>query len=130
MYKEPLALYILELLLTRLTCASTKDQLTPELPLKRDFPVLGSLLVNDGVVVLEVGAEALGLEGYPQSILVHGVGVLGPVAKVVCVDGWGRERVSPDKVFVRLVCIALTVSFTEVFNRLGIFVAQDLWEGG
>lgn len=74
--EQPLAESLLELLLARLTSATTKDKLAPELPLERDAPVLSSLLVNDGVVVLQVGAEALRLEGNPQSVLVHGVGVL------------------------------------------------------
>ena len=87
--EQPLAESLLELLLARLTSATTKDKLTPELPLERDAPVLSSLLVDDGVVVLQVGAEALSLERNPQRVLVHGIGVLAPVAKVVGVQGEG-----------------------------------------
>jgi hypothetical protein len=43
--------------------------------------------------VLEVGAKALSLESNPQSVLVHGVGVLGPVTEVVCVEGEGLAEV-------------------------------------
>jgi hypothetical protein len=85
--KQPLAESLLELLLAGLARTSTKDQLGPELPLKWDAPVLGSLLVNDGVVVLQVCAEALSLKSNPERVLVHGVGVLGPVAEVVGVKG-------------------------------------------
>jgi hypothetical protein len=85
--KQPLALDLLELLLARLAGTATEDQLAAELPLKGDVPVISSLLVNEGVVVLQVGAEALSLESRPQGELVHGVGVLAPVAEVVCVQG-------------------------------------------
>lgn len=105
MNKQPLPKSLLELLLARLTATATKHQLAPELPLERDAPVLRRLLVNDGVVVLQVGAEALGLERDPQSVLVHGVGVLGPVAEVVRVEGEG---------------------LAEVFDGLGGFVEEDL----
>lgn len=102
---KPLAKSLLELLLARLASTSTKDQLGPELVLKRDLPVLSGLLVDDGVVMLEVGAEAFSLEGNPEGVLVHGVGVLRPVAEVVCVEREG---------------------FAEVLNRLGVFVKEDL----
>ena len=65
MDEQPLAKSLLELLLTRLAGTATKDQLRPQLPLERDAPVLSGLLVDDGVVVLQVGAEALGLERNP-----------------------------------------------------------------
>lgn len=105
MNKQPLAECLLELLLTSLAGAATKNKLRPELPLERNAPVLGNLLVDDGVVVLQVGAETLGLERNPQRVLVHGVGVLGPVAEVVCVE---RERLA------------------EVLDGLGGFVEEDL----
>jgi hypothetical protein len=103
--KQPLAESLLELLLARLASAATKDKLRPELPLKRDAPVLSSLLVDDGVVVLQVGAEALSLERNPEGVLVHGVGVLGPVAEVVCVEGEG---------------------LAEILDGLGSFIEEDL----
>ena len=59
-YKQPLALHLLELLLARLARTSTKDQLAPELPSKRDVPLLCGLLVDDGVVVLELPKERTG----------------------------------------------------------------------
>jgi hypothetical protein len=105
MDKQPLAMCLLELLLASLTGTATEDQLAPELPVKRDVPVLRSLLVDDGVVVLEISAETLGLKGNPQRVLVHGVGMLGPVAEVVGVE---RKR------------------FAEVLDGLGIFVEEDL----
>ena len=96
---------LLELLLTRLACASAKDKLAPELPAERDLPVVCSLLVDDGVVMLQVGAKALGLERDPQRILMHGIGVLRPVAKVVRIE---REGLA------------------QVFYRLWVFVEEDL----
>jgi hypothetical protein len=77
---------LLELLLPGLASASTKHQLAAQFVRERYVPMLRRLLVDDGVVVLEVGAETLGLERDPQSILVHCVGLIGPVTKVMCVD--------------------------------------------
>lgn len=107
--EEPLALDLLKLLLARLTSPATEDQLAPELPLKRDAPLVCSALINDGVVMLEVGTEALGLQRNPKSVLMHGVGVLGPVAEVVCVR---REGLA------------------EVLDWLRVLVEEDLSEIG
>lgn len=85
--EQPLAEGGLEGLLAGLTSASTEDKLGPELPVKRDVPCLSSLLVDDRVVVLEIGPETFSLEGNPEGELVHGVGMLGPVTVVVGVDG-------------------------------------------
>ena len=83
----------LELFLSWLAGAATEDELGSELPLLGDLPLLLGTLVDNGVVVLEVGTKALGLQGCPQSVLVHGRGVLGPVTKVVRVDGEGLAEV-------------------------------------
>lgn len=104
-HKQPLAESFLELLLTRLASPATEDQLRPELPLEWDVPVLSGLLVNDWVVMLEVGTKTLSLKRYPQSVLVHSIGVLTPVAKMVCIQ-WER--------------------LAQVLNRLGVLVEQDL----
>ena len=88
MHKQSLALHFLELLLAGLACASTEDQLTPKLPLQGNAPFLSSLLVDDGVVVLQVGTKALGFQGDPESVLVHGVRVFRPVAKVVGIESY------------------------------------------
>jgi len=105
MDEQPLAVCLLELLLTGSASAATKDQLSAKLPLERNAPLLSSLLVDNGVVVLEVGAEAFSFKRDPQGILVHGVGLLRPVAEVVCVF---RE------------CLA------ELFDGFWIFVEEDL----
>jgi hypothetical protein len=107
-HKQPLAKCLLELLLARLAGTATEDQLAPELPAKRNIPVLGRLLIDDGVVVLKVGAKALCLEGDPEGVLVHGVGVFRPVTEMVSVNG---------------------ESFTEVLDRLGGLVEEDLHGG-
>jgi len=85
--KQPLAMRLLELLLASLAIAATKDQLAPELPVQRNVPLLCSALVDDGVVVLEVGTEAFRFQRNPESVLVHGVAVLSPSVKVLCVGG-------------------------------------------
>lgn len=92
MDKDPL-LDGLELLLAGLACTSSKDELGTELPLLGDLPLLLSTLVDNGVVVLEVGAEALSLKRNPGGVLVHGRCVLGPVAEVVCVEREGLAEV-------------------------------------
>lgn len=51
---------------------TTEDKLSLQLPLLVDVPVSLCLLVDDGVVVLEVGGAAFGLEGGPEVVLVHG----------------------------------------------------------
>jgi hypothetical protein len=107
-HEQPLAECLLELLLTRLTGTSTEDQLAPKLPAERNIPVLGRLLVDDRIVVLEIGAKALCLEGDPQGVLVHGVGVLRPVTEMVCVEGEG---------------------FAEVLDGLGGLVEENLHGG-
>ena len=52
-------------------CVSTKDELSAKIPLLGDVPLRFGLLVDDGVVVLQVAAAALCLEGGPQHVLVH-----------------------------------------------------------
>lgn len=56
--------------------------------------------------MLEVGAEALGLEAGPQRELVHGGGVLGPGGEVLGVQGE----------------LAL-----ELLDRLGVLEEEDLF---
>lgn len=103
--EEPLALNLLELLLAGLTSPATKDQLTPEFPLEWDAPFLRRTLIDDGVVVLEVGAKAFCLKRDPKRILVHSVGVLGPIAEVMCVKREG---------------------FAKTFDWLGVFIEENL----
>jgi len=52
-------------------CVPTKHELGAEVPLLGDVPLGLCLLVDDGVVVLQVAAAALGLQGGPQHVLVH-----------------------------------------------------------
>lgn len=105
MDEQPLAVCLLELLLASPASTATEDQLSTELPLEWNAPLLSSLLVDNGVVVLEVCAEALSLKRNPQGILVHGIGLLRPVAEVVCVF---RE------------CLA------ELLDGFWVFIEEDL----
>ena len=77
----------LELLGTRLAGTATDDELRAELPASGDAPSLGNLLVNEGVVMLEVGAETLELERGPDGVLQHSAALGGPGREVVLVDG-------------------------------------------
>lgn len=70
-------------LLARVALASAEDQLRLELPVAGDLPLLLDAGVRDRVVVLQVGAEALLLQGNPQRQLVHGRGVLAPLRELV-----------------------------------------------
>lgn len=87
MHEQPRTMCRLALLLAGFAGAAAKDELGAEFPVDGDFPVLCGLGVDDGVVVLEVCAEAFGFEGDPEGVLVHGVCLIGPVAKVVGIDG-------------------------------------------
>jgi hypothetical protein len=53
-------------LLSSLGGGNTEDHLGIQLPRGGQAPGLGDLLVNQGAVVLEVGAEALGLKSEPD----------------------------------------------------------------
>ena len=85
---------------------TTEDELRLE-RLQGDVPDLAGLLVGQGVVVLQVGAEAFGFEGGPGGELVHGRGVLRPVGELVGVLGE----------------LGL-----EVLDGGGVLVEEDLWE--
>ena len=52
-----------------LASAAAKDELGVELPGGGDLPGLGDLGVDQGVIVLEVGTETLGLESGPDGEL-------------------------------------------------------------
>lgn len=69
----------------RTFCQPAKHQLSLQAPLKRNVPLRRGLLVGQGVVVLQVAAEAFGLESCPHHVLVHGRGVLGPWREPVSV---------------------------------------------
>lgn len=74
---EPLA-NIREDLLIRLRGWSTKDQLSSEFPILGDVPLRGHFGVDDGAIMLEVGAKAFGRESSPNGVLRHSVGLSGP----------------------------------------------------
>lgn len=76
-----------EVLGTGLTSLATKDEHGGQLPVRGDLPLGSDALVDERVVVLQVGAETFGLEGGPDSELQHGGGVGGPGGEAVGVDG-------------------------------------------
>lgn len=93
---------------TSLASAAAEDELGAQGPLLGHLPLGLDLLVDDGVVVLQVGAEALGLETGPQRELVHGRRVLGPDGEVLGVQGE----------------LAL-----KVLDGVGVLEEEDLWGG-
>ena len=58
-----------EILGTGLAGAAADDELGVELPAGGDVPLGGDALVDEGVVVLERRAKALGLESGPDDVL-------------------------------------------------------------
>lgn len=55
-----------ESLVAGLAGRGTEDELSVELPRSGDVPLLLDALVDQGAVVLEVGAETFGLKGGPD----------------------------------------------------------------
>jgi hypothetical protein len=84
-YKEPL-FKRLEFLGAGLASSSTKHQLSPKLPVKRDVPVLLGLAIDDRVIVLQIGAAAGGLQRSPSGILVHSGSMLRPDGEVIRIE--------------------------------------------
>lgn len=78
----------LEVLVARLAGAAAEDELSIELPTLGDLPRFGNLLVDEGVVVLQIGAEALELKGGPGQDLLHAEALGGPAGELV---GVGSE---------------------------------------
>lgn len=76
-----------ESLLTHPTSWRTENQLSIQHPVGINTPGLSNLLVDQGVVVLEVCTETLGLESGPDGELVHGVGLGCPDWEFVGVEG-------------------------------------------
>jgi hypothetical protein len=77
----------LESLLAGLGNWGTNDQLGLQLPGLWNAPDALDLGIDQWVVVLEVGTETLGLEGSPDGVLVHAVGLGSPDWESVGVDG-------------------------------------------
>jgi hypothetical protein len=77
---------IVELFLTGLTSGSAEHHLCAELPVLGHIPRLLDTGVDQGVVVLEVGAETFGLQGSPGNVLRHTVGVDSPGGELVGVE--------------------------------------------
>lgn len=77
----------LEGLLPGLALLLPKHQLRIQLPVLVDAPRRLHLLVDERVVVLQVGAEALGLQRRPHGQLRHAVALHGPGREAVRVDG-------------------------------------------
>jgi hypothetical protein len=117
-------------LLTGRSLGATEDELGNQAPFSGDVPLLGDGGVDEGVVVLQVCAEAEGFEAGPDwwgcllagfwnmlmlkegdltEVLVHGVGVLSPGLEVSLVSG-------------ELLLEGLDVG--------GIFVEEDLYMQG
>ena len=86
MNNQPLPLNLLERLLPRLSSRRANNHLRAQLPVLAHIPLLLNLLVDQRVVMLEVGAQAFGLKGCPDGVLVHAVGLCGPDGELVGVQ--------------------------------------------
>lgn len=77
----------LEVLGASIAGLAAEDELGVELPAVGDAPLAGDLGVDERVVVLQVGAEALGRQGRPDYVLEHGVRLQRPDGELVAVQG-------------------------------------------
>lgn len=78
---------VLELLGTGLARLATKDKLSIQSPSSGDLPGGSNLLINQRVVVLQVGAQALELQRSPDEQLLHAQRVDSPGREAVGVQG-------------------------------------------
>lgn len=128
MHKQPATqrlLRPLRQLLARALLQAAEHQLRLQLPLERDVPDLAGLLVGQRVVVLQVGAEPLGLQRRPRGVLVHRARVLGPDGELVGVHGQvGLQGLDGLGVFVeedlRKVGSAVAVVWVGMVRRLTV----------
>lgn len=91
----------LESLLACFSLLATEYQLRNQSPFTGDVPFLAHRLVDEGVIVLQVGAEAERLKGSPEEELMHGVRVLSPLSKVILVcSKLLRHRLDMSRVLV------------------------------
>lgn len=120
MNKQSLALHRLKLLLAWLTTTAAKNQLGPQLPLKGDAPFLRGPLVDDGIVVLEIGTEAFRVESEPHCVLMHSAGMLAPVSKLMRVNRKGLlELVDWSGILVKEYLCAVSVWHASCRRCLG-----------
>lgn len=89
----------LKLLVAGLAGAAPKDQLGIQPPGPGQAPGGSDLVVDERVVVLEVGAEALEPEGGPEEQLLHAGALGGPGGEAVGVR-WERDLHALDDVVV------------------------------
>lgn len=74
-------------LLPRAARRGAEDQLGVELPVLGDVPGLLHASVDQRVVVLQVGAEALSHQSGPGDVLGHTLGADGPEGEIFRVEG-------------------------------------------
>lgn len=65
---------------------STKDKLSIQGPRLGELPSLSNLIVDEGVVVLQVGTQTISLEGSPDQALVHASRLRGPVGEFIGIE--------------------------------------------
>lgn len=71
----------------RLLSTPTKYKLSIQSPRLGELPSLSNLVVDERVVMLQVGAEAISLKGSPDQALVHGSRLRGPVGEFIGIEG-------------------------------------------
>jgi hypothetical protein len=114
-------LHRLKCLLASLPGSSSNNHFRSQHPCVRDIPLLGNLVVNDRVVMLQVCAQAFGFERAPQCVLMHGGGLLRPFGEL---GGVGWEAGLHGFYGIRVV---------EEENLLGgnvsVFILINVWIG-
>jgi len=102
-----------------------------------NIPGSSDLLVNNWVIVLEVGTKSFGLKSSPNGELSHGIRLSGPVWELVSVEWELLLEVSDGRTVLKeqdLVPISKWGDVTRYGGRLGgkwreITLASDEWKG-
>lgn len=61
----------------------TEDELRGQDPILAQAPLANDLIIDESIVMLQIGTQTLSLEGEPEQVLVHGIGVLAPLGVLV-----------------------------------------------
>lgn len=105
---HPLLHRLLIFLLQALSCTIrwlSKHQLCHMTPLKRNTKLLRDLLIRQWVIMLQIRSQPLSFQRNPESVLVHGASVVGPLREFIGVEWEFR---------------------LEAFDDFAVFVEEDL----
>lgn len=87
MNDKPLTLHRLKGLLARPLDRIANNHLGPQHPRRRNTPRILDLDIDQGIIMLQIGTDALKRESRPNGVLVHGGRFLRPAGELVGVEG-------------------------------------------